>query len=376
MIFEFKKEIFYDDKNIINCPYCNIIIFYVNNSCEHECFMKNNEKFVINETNFKNFLCNINKINNKCIKHNNNFYYYKNSNYYCNKCLEEKKNLNDFIILENIKISNKEINNFFDLIKKFENILAKINNINEDLILKTEKKFIEELKKSYKKFVERNILLINFCKSLIKLNLKFEKNFNLISTIRRISIDFELNKLKKKNNKNLIDFYNENNIITFNNDLKYEINNNYYSYFSSENIFQNGKYYLGNKIDEGKFSEVYNALLIKDKKLVAIKKLIKCNNIEFENEKKILILMSKCKYSVKYIDSFEEKNNKFIVTELCNSNLKSELLNKKNGFCIDEIKEIFCQLNVGIKYLLNEINCIQTDLKPNNILIDKITKKK
>jgi hypothetical protein len=251
----FGKEIYYDDKNIIKCPYCNIIIFYIYNSWEHECFMKNNEKFIINEKVVKNkvneaneFFCNIEKINDKCIKHNNEFCYYKNSKYYCNECLMEK-NLNDFIILEKITISKEELNDFFDLIKKFENILSEIKKINEDLILNTDRNFKEELKKSYKNFEERNILLINFCKGLIKFNEKYEKNFNLISTIRRISIDFDMNKLKNKNNNELIDYYNDNNIINFNNDLNY--------YFSSENILQNGKYYLGNIIGGGTFGYVY-----------------------------------------------------------------------------------------------------------------------
>ena len=183
--------------------------------------------------------------------------------------MEEEKNLNDFIILENIIISKEELNDFLDLIKKFENILKEV----EDLILKIDKNFINEL--SYKNFMKRNFLLLNFCNDLIKFNEKYKNNFNLISTIRRISIDFNLNKLMKINNKDLINFFNDNNIINFNNDLRYKIDNNYYSYFSSENILQKGKYYLGKIISDGIKGKVYEGLLIKDKKLVAIKKLIK-----------------------------------------------------------------------------------------------------
>ena len=97
---------------------------------------------------------------------------------------------------------------------------------------------------------------------------------------------------------------------------------------------------------------------------------------KYENEKYILNKMNKCKYSVKYIGSFEEKKkNKFIITELCNSNLRKELRNKENGFTIDEIKKIFCQINEGLRFLFYEINFIHRDLKPDNILINKITKK-
>ena len=85
--------------------------------------------------------------------------------------MEEEKNLNDFIILENIIISKEELNDSFDLIKKFENILKEV----EDLILKIDKNFINEL--SYKNFIKRNILLINFCKNFIK----FNENIKIIS---------------------------------------------------------------------------------------------------------------------------------------------------------------------------------------------------
>ena len=142
MLIDFEKEIYYDEKHIINCPYCNIIIFYINKSWEHECFMKNNEKFVINKIFLKNrenkFLRDINKIENRCIKHNEEFLYYKNSNYYCIECLKEKKFLKNFITLENIILSKEEINNYFYLIIKFENILLEVKKINEDLILKTD----------------------------------------------------------------------------------------------------------------------------------------------------------------------------------------------------------------------------------------------
>ena len=67
---------------------------------------------------------------------------------------------------------------------------------------------------------------------------------------------------------------------------------------------------------------------------MVIKKYINCDSEKFENEKMVLILMNKCEYSVKYIDSFEEKDNKFIVTELCNSNLKNLIIKIKMFFVL------------------------------------------
>ena len=105
---------------------------------------------------------------------------------------------------------------------------------------------------------------------------------------------------------------------------------------------------------------------------MAIKKLIKYDKNDFENEKFILNRMNNCEYSVKYIESFEEKNNMFIITELCDCDLRDEL--KENGFSIYEIKQIFYQINNGLKYLLKEVNVIHRDIKPDNILINKIIK--
>ena len=353
-------NIYYDEKKIIKCPYCNIILFYINNYWEHEC----SEKIIVfvNEIidGKKNeFLCDINNIENKCIKHNKEFSYYKYSNYYCIECLKEN-NLNDFIKLEEIILSKEEKDNFCNLIKNFEDILYK------KIILKSND---HNLKESFERFMNRNKKLLNICKNLIKFNEKYEKNFNLISTIRRISIDFKTNKI---NNKDLINYYNQKNIIKFNNDLKYEINKKYYSYFLSEHILQKGKYYLGKKIGGGTYGEVYNALYIPDKKLVAIKKL-KYNDEE-ENEREFLKYMKDFEYSVKYVDFFTEKNNKYIVTELCGSDLRKELSNKKNGFNINEIKKIFCQINIALYHIIKSDH-FHRDLKPENILIKKITKK-
>ena len=41
--------------------------------------------------------------------------------------------------------------------------------------------------------------------------------------------------------------------------------------------------------------------------------------------------MSYCKYSIKYIDTIEENNNIYIITEKCDSNLKEEVIKHENG---------------------------------------------
>ena len=65
----------------------------------------------------------------------------------------------------------------------------------------------------------------------------------------------DIDKIKKENIKDAIDFYNNNIIISFNKNLKYKIDNNYFSYFSTENILQKRKYNLGKIISEGKIEK-------------------------------------------------------------------------------------------------------------------------
>ena len=281
MLIQEENDIFYDDKNLIRCPYCNYSIFYLNEEFEHFCPI-NNQKFHFNHNYFKNkdneFISEVNVIKNMCVKHNKEFLYYKDSNYYCGECLRDKK-LNNFLILDELTLSKDEIFNYENTIKAIENAFIKIKATSE--------RFIKSLKESYECFINRNKLLLDFCKSLINNNKNYDKNYNLISTIKRISIDTNYSQIQKKFNYDLIDFYNNNNIITFNNDAKK------YSYFTSENILQYGKYYLGKKIIDRDlykrtFTEEYEGLSIKDKNLVTIKKLLLDDNENYINEINIL----------------------------------------------------------------------------------------
>ena len=362
-INEYTKNYIYDKENIIRCPYCNTIIFYINKIFEHKCPMKNEKNFEIDINTIRdeksNFLCNVNQIENKCIKHNKDFLYYNESNYYCNECLKENK-IENYVNLNEITLSTEEINNFETLIKNCEDYLSKIKDFNT--------KLIEKLKESYEKFEIKNKLLIEYFKSLIKINEKYKLNYNLISTIRRISIEFNIHKFKKEINKinnNLIRFYDNKNIITF--------NNNFERFFSSEKILGKGKYYyLKDSKNEGIFGKIYEGLSIKDKKLVAIKDLNNLIDKDYFNKISINLLkiMNNNDYCVKYLDLIEEKNKKFIVSELFNSDLKKEITNKEKGFSIKDIKKILCQINAGLKFKLKNAKCLHLNLTPKKILLN------
>ena len=357
---------YYDKDNLIRCPDCNNLIFYIENYTNHNCPIKDNY-IEINESIIKDksnkFLCKIDNIENKCVIHKKEFKYYKNSNYYCSLCLEGN-NIKDYLNLDEIILSKEEINKFKKLIEKCENEMKKIK-------IKCDN-FIEKLKENYEIFLNRNKLLIEYCKSLLEFNNKYKNNFNLISTIRRISIGINNDELLY--NKDFNEFFMNRNIIKFNNELVYQNRETYEIYFNSEKVIKNGQYYLKEKINDDGDEIVYKALSTIDKKIVAIKKLpIKNNNFleDYLNESNILKEMKDCEYSVKYIDSFKENNYYYIITEFCDDNLKNLLNNNINGLSIQTIKKIFCQINEGFKYLKNK-QFLHNDLKPENILFNKI----
>ena len=311
-INKYTKNLIYDEENIIKCNYCNFKLFYINQFYEHKCPMKNEETFIIDENVIKdkqsNFLCNVNQIENKCVKHNEEFLYYKDSNYYCKKCIEEK-NLENYVNLNEIILSKEEENNFKILLDEIK------KNYNE--IKQLYLKYIDSLKEKFKNFEIKSNSLIEYFENLIKLNEKYKLNYNLISTIRRISIDFNINDLKKKLNTNKLNFFDRINIISF--------NNNFEEYFSSEKILKGGKYYhLKDIFNEGSFGKIYKGLSIKDKKFVAIKEIDNSTDKEYFNTINLYLLkkINNCDYCVNFYDLFEEKNKKFIVSEFFDDNLK------------------------------------------------------
>ncbi len=202
------NQILYSDKkNVIKCPKCNNLIFYIENKFEHKCPI-DNKYYKIELNNFKEFMCDINNIEFKCVKHQKDFLYFKDSNYYCNECLKEN-DFEDYLILDMITLSKKEIDDFKKLIKDSENILNEINIMNE--------KYIKKIKESNELFNKRNKTLIEYCKDLIKFNEKYDRNYNLISTIRRISKN--INNINELSFNDLFNFYDNENIIKFNNEF-------------------------------------------------------------------------------------------------------------------------------------------------------------
>ena len=121
----YPRKIYYDNKNVLKCPKCNNLIFYVNEELIHKCPIEN-ETFKIYEEEIRNksnkFLCDINNIDFKCVNHQKDFLYFKDSNYYCSECIKESDS-EDYLNLDFISLKQNEINDFNKIIIDSENIL-------------------------------------------------------------------------------------------------------------------------------------------------------------------------------------------------------------------------------------------------------------
>ena len=129
------------------------------------------------------------------------------------------------------------------------------------------------------------------------------------------------------------------------------------------------KYENIKKISSSPYANIIKAKEKKTGKYVAIKELKnpKYKGIkDFLNNVKIMEL-NKLENSVDIIETFETKDNFYIIMELCLINLEEYIKIKNKGLSIEEIKEILHQINIILKNIQNKD--ININIKPSNILI-------
>jgi len=135
-------------------------------------------------------------------------------------------------------------------------------------------------------------------------------------------------------------------------------------------------------ISKGAYGIIYRAYSIKDEKEVCLKK-ININNMKknynnyyleyIDREINILKSLNKYKNSVHYYGDYDSNNEKILILEKCDKNLRDYIKKDKNTFNIRDIKTIFRDLN-EIFHHMQEKSIIHRDLKLENILIKYINK--
>ena len=135
-------------------------------------------------------------------------------------------------------------------------------------------------------------------------------------------------------------------------------------------------------ISKGAYGIIYRAYSIKDGKELCLKKInidnmkIDYNNCYLEyidREINILKSLNKSKSSVHYYGDYDSNNEKILVIEKCDENLRDYIENNKKIFNIEDIKNLFKDLN-EVFYAMQKKSIIHRDLKLENILVKYINK--
>ena len=138
-------------------------------------------------------------------------------------------------------------------------------------------------------------------------------------------------------------------------------------------------------IKTGAYGKIYSAYSLQDKEEVCLKRIdieemkknyeenqLKDFQQDLNNEINILKLLSSNENSVMYYGEYDNKNEKInekiIVMEKCDMNLKEFIIQKKNALSCKEIKDKFLALNKLFKNIQKE-KIIHRDLKLENLLI-------
>jgi len=187
--------------------------------------------------------------------------------------------------------------------------------------------------------------------------------------------DFKIKGKEVRFNKNgAIDY-----VTIFKNDKFEKIKDNIDSVF---NKYDDNNFIEIDYISNGAYGIIYRAYSIKDKKEVCLKKInIDKMKIDYKNcyskyidrEINILKSLNEYKSSVHYYDDYDSNNERILIIEKCDENLREYIEKNKKIFNIEDIKNLFKELN-EVFYAMQKKSIIHRDLKLENILVKYINK--
>ena len=132
---------------------------------------------------------------------------------------------------------------------------------------------------------------------------------------------------------------------------------------------------LEKKIGSGSFGDVFKGILRSTGEKIAVKRVKKKTLNKYgEYLKKAFwkeiesMKLCECENSIRLIQTMETENNLNIIMELCDTDLLIHLNKSPAPFTVDEVRDIFSQLNNAFKKM-QENKIIHRDLKLGNILI-------
>ena len=143
-------------------------------------------------------------------------------------------------------------------------------------------------------------------------------------------------------------------------------------------FLKNGKYLKEEIIYDEKFCKIYKGKDLETDEIVSIKQMNKESlNINKYNEEVNIIkkISEKIKYSCKFKDYFETENYIYTILTYYDDNLENYCINNKNRLFPNLIKQIFKQLNLVFRELLNN-HLAHRNIMPSNILIKYSNEKK
>lgn len=138
-------------------------------------------------------------------------------------------------------------------------------------------------------------------------------------------------------------------------------------------------YKIKYKIGEGSFGKVYKVIHLTLGDIFAIKIQSKATNpyVEEDTKKEVdfLKLTKDIKETIDFVENFEDKENTYIVVELCTEGSLEDYILDYGPMEPETALEVFEQISSGVKKL-HDLGIIHRDLKPLNILLTNKKKKK